>query len=701
MGRRVIPVEQMEVAECGIACLAMVLGYHGAFLRLDELRRVCGTSRDGNSALDLVNAAQSLGLDAIGKKAPVDYLREAQLPCILHWQMNHFVVLEGFRKNRAKIVDPALGRREVGPEELHSSFTGVLLEFSRTEQLRRRKRPALGYGRYVKAVLSRPNAVVFVLSIAVARQILAVVYPTLTRVLVDEVIRPQRQRWLLPVLGVLVVTTVLQLILLRYQSRCLARLHATLGAELSGKLGEHLFRLPLEVLMSRQHGDLLERVQQHGLLKSQMTDALTGFLKLMFLVSLAGLMLVYSPGLAAVVLAVSALRVAILLAVRRPLRQLATEELSAAGRERGCLLEATAGAELLRGFRAEERVQARYTKRLAKRINCSIRAQRFRSGSEHWLSTFGGLTLAGALAFGGQLVTTGQMTPGVFAAFVAMLNLWEEPLGAVVSSVENWIRCRSILERCDDILSTPRVESPESGPTAVHGHLVLRDVGYRYGTRGPWLFRNVTLELRPGEHCAIVGPSGHGKSTLAKLLCGLLLPTEGQVFIDGVEPQRFPSDVLARDFGVVLQGPVIVDGTLGENVSVRVPGLDQSGIHDALRTCCLEHVVGQLTRGVHTPLRAEQPIFSGGEMQRLALAQAVAGRPRMLLLDEATSSLDADTEAHVMANLRELDATIVSVAHRPGAVRGADRLLVVAGGAVQEFDRSYAGMDLSFEQVGA
>jgi ATP-binding cassette subfamily B protein len=682
--RRVRPVQQMEATECGIACLAMILDYHGCARSLEALRAVCGTSRDGNSAADLLRGAREQGLEARGVRLEPEALGELQLPAMLHWELNHFVVLERYRRGSARIVDPANGRREVDAELLDRSFSGIALEFAPTEKLRPEARRQPGVRKYFAELANLKGPLAFVLIAGVAMQLLGVVAPAVSQLLIDEVIRPAQTQWLVPLLAVAALASFAELGLRSLHGLALTALQGALGFALTEKLGSHLIRLPLSFVESRSRGDLLDRVTRQSGLGSLLSKTVFGAFDLLFVVALTALMLAYDLRLAALTLGIDITRILLVRLLREECRERAGSEIASRAREHALVLEAASSAELIKAFGIEARAQSWYVQRLAERLRWTVRTGRLHAATSRALSVFDAFARAGILFWGGSRVIEGKMTIGVFVGFLAIRALLGAPLNSLVSTLEGWLALQNTLLRAEDVFETPTVSEGQRSAGRSSGKLALENVGFRYGSGGSWVFRGVSLVIEPGERAVFVGPSGQGKSTLLRLLAGLLVPTEGSVLLDGVDIREYASASLAEQVGSLVGEPLVLAGSVRDNLCLRLPNASDAAVERAARASCFAEVVARLPRGYASVLEASGTNLSGGERQRLGLAQALLGEPRVLFLDEATCSLDADTEARVLRNLAESGATLVSVAHRPAVIRGAQRVFEVTDGRVTE-----------------
>ncbi|HET8933144.1 MAG TPA: cysteine peptidase family C39 domain-containing protein [Polyangiales bacterium] len=681
---RVTPVQQLESAECGVACLTMVASYFGCWAPLAEVRQICGTSRDGNSALTLVQGARTLGMTARGLKIQLDQLHTLKRPAILHWDLNHFVVLEAVHKRGATIVDPATGRRFVSSEQLDRSLTGVVLEMKPGPGFRRRKRRSLSYERYRAALMSSKGTLLYVLLGNLTSQILALTFPASSQFFIDHVISPGRKEWILPVLCVMLLGGVGQVTLAALQRKSQAMLHAALGFKLTTELGRRLLTLPLPFLDSRSKGDLINRVQLQDALQALIARAAQGVFDLLLLSLLCALMLAYHQELGLLAISLMVVRVFVIRRVRAVAEHNFGAELAARGRAQAAFMEATASPEMIKGLGLEAHVWARYEQRTIDRAGFTIRSQLLEKRLQAGLSVLSGLMEACVLWYGGQFVIRGEMSVGVFAGFLAIRQLLDAPLNALVGLFESLFELRGAFERSDEVFNVEPDKFGDRDASYISGAFELRDVGFRYGSGGSWTLRHVNLRIEPGEQVVIVGASGQGKSTLAKLLCGVLRPTEGEVLLDGVPVTSYASDSLALQLGVVLQEPLILAGSVEDAVRMRLPQANRSMIVRALQLALFQPVLARMPAGTASPVALGGTNLAGGERQRLALAQALVGDPRVLLLDEATSALDPATEAHILDNLSSLRATVISIAHKQSVISRARRVITVAAGGVRD-----------------
>ena len=689
--RRVRFIPQMEAAECGAACLAMVLDYHGASVPLSEVRVRCGAGRDGVSAAHIYQAAIGFGLDVRALRVQPAELIGHSLPVILHWEFNHFVVLERIGRKSATIIDPAYGRRKLSPRAFSSAFTGVVLGFEPKSGLEKRRPRSPSLRRYGELLGSLRAGWLSVLVCALLLEVLGLGFPAANQVLIDHVIVPRRAEWMWPLVFVLALTTFGFLALVAVRDRVVRRLHFALDLSLMSNFARHLLRLPLSFFQERSTGDLLQRVAAHGELREAALGALTGALDGLLALSYAALMLAYDVETSAILLGLAAVRVASIFAVRPRVVELSTTQLAEHGKELSALVEPLAAPELVRAFGAERVVADRYQSRLVSRLNAEVQRETVHQRTYEVGGWLGGLSHALAVALGGHAVLEERISIGVFATLITLQGLLIRPLESALTALSVAARVRGALARIDDVLETPAQQSGDRELCDVRGEITLENVSFRYDSRGPLLCNRINLCVRPGEKLSIVGRVGQGKTTLLRLMSGLLTPTEGRVLVDGVALTELSPAALRRHMGVVLQDPFLFDDSVRANLSVSFVDASETELRRATEIACIEDVIDALPEGLDSVLGENGGRLSGGEKQRLGLARALVGAPAILILDEATSSLDLDLERRVHDNLRAVGCTRVLVAHRMETVKDADRIVVIEQGSIVE-EGSYSAL---------
>lgn len=685
--RRIPYVPQMEAADCGAACLAMVLGSYGRHTSLAEAREATGAGRGGASALALVEAGRRFGLRARGVQLDLDDLHHLPSGAVLHWGFDHFVVLDRLERKGVRIVDPAQGPRLVPTERFRESFTGVALIFEPGEGFAPAERSSRSLRGYLLRLVPHRPLLVRAVVLSALLQVLALALPLLLGVLVDRVV-PSQDTGLLQLLALGLAAVVgFHVLTLLLRSYLLHALRTVLDAELSFGFMEHLADLPYAFFLDRSSGDLLARYESNRLLRQALTSAtlstlLDGGMVSLYLV----LLFAVSPPMGTLVLVLGFLQILLYLALRRPYRDLMSQELEAQARAHAHLVEMLAGMETLKSLGAEQRSVERWSHLFVRELNVSL--SRGRLGSIAGALT-SGLNMASPLAIlvlGGYQVLQGDLTLGTMLTLNALAAGFLTPLSSLVATALQLQEVRSHIERIEDVMQAP-VEQ-ERGTVrpvvSLRGAVRLEGVSFRYGPREPWVVRDVSVAIEPGQKVAIVGRSGAGKSTLARLMVGLYAPVTGRIDYDGRNLADLDLRAVRGQIGVVTQDARVFGMTIRNNLALAQQDADLERIEEAARLAAIHEEIVAMPMGYDTILTDGGASLSGGQRQRLALARALVRRPALLLLDEATSDLDTVTESRITASLAGLQSTRIVIAHRLSTVVDADLILVLDQGTLAE-----------------
>jgi ATP-binding cassette, subfamily B, bacterial len=684
--RRQVPwVRQMALADCGAACLAMVLAYHGKQVPLDELRQMTSTNRDGVDAFAITQAAQRYGLSAKGVAADLDDLKDLPPATILHWEFTHFVVFERLRRNGVQVMDPALGRRRLSMELFRRSYTGVAITFEPGEDFRTSKLSTKGTWRYLRPLLRQSRRLTRVLLGSVFLRLLALALPLLTGLLVNEIV-PRNDRHLLLVTGAVMVAVVAYFFLATLlRSHLLLQLRTHLDVRLTTAFVEHLVGLPYAFFLGRSAGDLMMRLQSNTVVREFLT---TGTISALIDGSLASLYLVLlfmvSPPLAALVLGLALLQVMVLLLARRRNQYLMSESLQVQAKSESYTYELLAGIETLKAAGAEGRAAEHWERLFTDQVNVALRRGRLDASVDAVTGTLHLGSPLAILVYGGFQVLNGSISLGTMLAVTALAVGFLEPLATLVETGLKLQLLRSYMERISDVLDASREQAGQNVVTAhrLSGLVRAEGVSFAYGPLAPQVVKDVSLEVQPGQHLGIAGRSGSGKSTLARLLLGMYPPTSGRILFDGKDLAELELKSLRRQIGIVTQKPYLFGATIRQNIALSNPEMPHEMVVDAAKLACIHDDIVAMPMGYETPLVDGGASLSGGQQQRLALARALAPRPTILLLDEATSDLDSVTEQMVHHNLSTLGCTRIVIAHRLSTILDADLILVMDEGTI-------------------
>jgi ATP-binding cassette subfamily B protein RaxB len=696
LGRHRVPlVLQTEAAECGLACLAMVAGAHGLHTDLAALRRRYTVSLKGLTLADVVRMAEGLQLQSRALRAELDELDQLQTPCILHWDLNHFVVLVSVKRGVVTLHDPAHGLRRLKLAQVSPHFTGVALEllpgpgFTPARETRAvRVRELLGPVSGFKRALAQ------VLLLALALEVFVLLSPFFMQWVVDDVL-VSGDRDLLLTLGVGFALLVgLQVLTAAGRAWAVLVLSATLNLQWLLNVFGHLLRLPVDWFERRHIGDIWSRfaaVQhiQKALTTSFAEAVLDGLMVVLTLV----MMLVYSPRLTAVALLAVAAYALLRMALMRPLRNATEEALVHEARQNSHFVESLRGVQAIKLFGAQADRRHRFASLVSDTMNADIATRKLELGLSLAHRLLFGLERVAVIWLGALLVLERSLSVGMLFAFFAYKEQFAQ---RVAGLIDKWAALRLLRVQAqrlaDIVLTPPEADAPANAalPEPAPG-IELVNVSFRYADGEPEVLHRVNLRIEPGESVAITGASGCGKTTLLKIMLGVLEPTEGEVRIGGqggVPLQRLGLQAWRQMVGVVMQDEPLFSGSVADNISFFDSTPDRAWIEQCARVAAVHDEISAMPMGYHTLIGELGTALSGGQKQRVLLARALYKRPRILLLDEATSALDVDRERIVNHAVRQLALTRVIVAHRPETIASATRVIALHDGRVAQDLRS-------------
>ncbi|HKQ61313.1 MAG TPA: peptidase domain-containing ABC transporter, partial [Candidatus Polarisedimenticolaceae bacterium] len=677
----------MESADCGAACLAMVLGYHGRRTPLAEVRAAAGSGRGGVNLRELLDAGARFGLQGRGVQLEVEELHHLPPATILHWGFDHFVVFERLTRRGVLLVDPASGPRRLPLPRFRERFTGVALILEPGSGFAPRRGGRPGLATYFARLLEHRPLVVRAVVLSALLQLLALALPVLLGVLADRVI-PLEDRGLLGLLALgLAGVVAFQGVAVLLRSYLLYYLRGLLDARLSLGFVDHLTRLPYRFFLERAPGDLLARYESNRTLRQVLTSTtlstlLDGTMVFLYL----GLLVWASPALTGLVLVLGALQVLLFLALQRRYRELMAQELEAQARSQSHLVEMLAGMESLKALGAERQSAERWSHLFVQELNVALERGRLGSISGALTAVLNVGSPLAILLFGAWRVLEGELSLGLLLGLNALAAGFLTPLSNLVATALALQEVQSHVARIEDVMSAPPEQPPgvvrPSPPLA--GAIALERISFRYGRNEPWVLREISLEIAPGQRVALVGRSGAGKSTLARLLVGLYAPDEGRVLYDGADLAGLELRAIRAQIGVVTQDARLFGVSVRHNLALAAPEASFEQLQTAARLAEIHDEILALPLGYDTPLTDGGAALSGGQRQRLALARALARHPAILLLDEATSDLDTLTESRITANLAGLSCTRIVIAHRLSTVFDADLIVVLEQGTLVE-----------------
>jgi ABC-type bacteriocin/lantibiotic exporter with double-glycine peptidase domain len=687
MRRRIPYVPQMEISDCGAACLAMTLAYHGRAESVDRVRMITGTSRDGVNAQAMVEAARWFGLIARGVQADIDALGQLPRGSILHWGFKHFVVFDGLSRRGVTVMDPAIGRRVIPLATFRRSYTGVAIALEPGDDFKPLRRQSKRTYRYLRPISRQRGPLSRVMVTSLLMRALGLTAPLFTAVLVNRVL-PQKDAHLLGVMaGAFAFIVLYNFASSWLRARLLLQFRTYLDVGLTRGLVEHLVDLPYSFFLSRSAGDLMMRMGSLTTVREILTTTtLSTLMDGVFAIGYLALLFVFSLPIALLSLFLAALQVTAILLVRTRNRRLMSQSLETTARVQGYEYQLLAGIETLKTTGAEHRAVEHWTNLFIDQINMSLAQGRLSALIEAAMGTLGLVSPMAILVLGGFSVLSGHLALGTMLGTLALATGFLGPVGSLSNTALRLQLLGSYMERVNDVLDMRKEQEDMVVRPAgrLAGRIVAENVSFAYSPLSRPVVRDVSLEVRPGQYVAIVGRSGSGKSTLANLLLGLHSPTSGRILYDGMGVDRLDVRSVRRQLGIVTQHPYLFGTSVRENIALTNPSASLEDVAAAARMACVDEDIDAMPMGYETVLSGGGASLSGGQRQRIALARALVHRPRILLLDEATSALDTVTERQIYENLARLGCTAIVIAHRMSTVANADLILVMEDGSIVE-----------------
>ncbi|WP_426788025.1 peptidase domain-containing ABC transporter [Xanthomonas campestris] len=687
MSRATKIVYQSEANECALACLSMILHKHGNQVSLEELRTTAGNFAQGMTVSDIANAAERNGLVCRPLRLELEELGQLTLPAILHWDMDHYVVLERVHRTSIVLLDPARGRVSVRNDQIGRHFTGIAVELLQGPNLKRRtERKPLSLTALFGPVRGLRSALLNLGMLSLGLELVALASPQAFQIVVDRVLA-DGDRGLLPVVVVaMVILAITQVVFSLIRSWAIVWISSQISIGWSTGLFSRLLRLPHTFFQNRSLGDISSRFSTlYTMQQAVSTQLVTGVLDGIMSIATGIMLFIYSPKLALFTIFASATYIAVRLAYLSRLKLNTVSALIEEARRQSLLLESIRGSQTLKLFGKTAWQASRYANRSAASIGASALVQRTTAA----YSAMGTVTLStariGAIAIGAVLVFKGDFTAGMLVAYASYADLFVGRLSSLVEYGTQLSLLSAQAERVADIaLAQP--EKEPAVPTRLGKEklqIEFRNVSYRYSDNQPWILYDASLLIPAASTTAICGPSGSGKSTLAKLLLGLAEAQQGDVLFNGRTIREMgPSEVRAQ-LACVMQDDVLFQGNLGENISFFDEKPNQSMIEEVASLSCIHGDISCMPMGYRTMVGDMGSSLSGGQKQRILLARALYRNPKALLLDEASSHLDQERETSIIRNLRSLKMTVIQIAHRKETLDSADRIFLVQDGKIR------------------
>lgn len=679
---------QSESKECGLACLAMIASHHQYTIGLATLRRRFLISIKGTTLADIIRYAQEMGFSCRALRLELEDINKLSQPCILHWNLNHFVVLEKVNNNRLHIIDPANGARKVDLNEASKSFTGIALELTPNQPFYSAKaKPRINIRALIGHIIGLKRSLFNIFVLMLAMECIALLSPQVTQWVIDGALTSADYSLLtLAVLGGSILLGI-DFILRVIQGRMMLRIQQQLVLQWTGNLLNHLLNLPWPFFEKRQLGDIVSRFESLHAIRNLLTSgAISALLDGLVILITLGMMLLYSTTLTIIVLIGLKLYGVTRILFYFPLRTANEQRIILAAQESSYFLETIRAIQPIKLFNISSLRLSNWKNKLIDVQNRDIATQKIQLTFSCFNTFIFGLEGMALLYIGGVAVLDHQLSLGMLLAFIAYKNQFTQRASKLIDlGIE--VKMLSLhAERLADIA----LEEAENENTKdielsrIEPKIEMINVSYRYANGEPWIIRDLSLTIPAGESVAIVGHSGCGKSTLFKLILGLISPTEGEIRIGGIPIEQLGKSTLRNIIGTVMQNDQLVAGSIAENISCFDIDQSEKMVEDSATKACIHQSIIRMPMGYQTLLGEMGDGLSGGQRQRILLARALYKHPKILALDEATSHLDLHCENNIVYSIKKMPITKIIIAHRRETILMADRCVMMENGKITE-----------------
>lgn len=686
-------VMQMEALECGAASLAMILAYYGKWIPLEQVRLDCGVSRDGSNAKNILRAARSYGLSAKGYRYEPEVLKkEGRFPCIIHWNFNHFVVLNGFRGNKAVLNDPAKGTYTVPMSNFDESFTGICLILEPNENFVPEGKPQSMLAYAKKRLVGAGAAIVFVILTAVITSLLGIITPAFSRIFLDRLLTGENPDWLMPFTLALAGISVVQLVVAWIQAVYSLRINGKLAMVGNTTFMWKVLRMPMEFFSQRMAGDIQSRQSSNAMIAGQLVNtfaplALNAVMMSFYLI----VMLRYSVILTLIGLASVLVNLILSSIISKKRINITRVQMRDVGKLAGTTVAGIEMIETIKASGAENGFFEKWAGYQASVNTHMVRFQRMNQILGLLPTLVSSLCDTAVLMTGVFLAMKGEFTVGMIMAFQGFLSSFISPATTLISAGQTLQEMRTDMERIEDVMKYPTDVTFENSDDSenieydkLSGNIEIKNVTFGYSRLAEPLIKDFSMSLKSGSRVAFVGPSGCGKSTVSKLISGLYKPWSGEILFDGKPMSKIDRSVFTGSLAVVDQDIILFEDTIANNIKMWDNSIEDFEMIMAARDAQLHEDIMQREGGYQYKLTEGGKDFSGGQRQRMEIARVLAQDPTIIILDEATSALDAKTEYDVVKSIKDRGITCIVVAHRLSTIRDCDEIIVMDQGNVVE-----------------
>lgn len=687
---------QMEATECGAAALGIVLAYYGKHVPLEELRIECGVSRDGSKAINMLKAARKYGLVAEGAQGEPQAMKALQFPVIVFWRFNHFVVVEDMQKDWVYINDPAIGRSAIRPEEFNQAFTGIILILRPSPNFKPGGQPSSVVRSFKERLLTSKTAVQFLILVSLIVAVPGVLIPGFSKVFIDDILIRGTRHWTVLLLLGLGLTAVLRAVFSMVQQYYLLRLNAKMMITGSVQLLWHTLKLPISYFEQRYAGDIAERLSANeriaAIIANNVGGATVSLISIFFYLLM---MLMYDWVLTLFGLTTAIVNGTVLYLISSHLSNTARKFLQDRGKLTGIEINGIRSIETLKTSLLDNVFFKRWAGTHAKIIDSQQKIALYYQIIATLPAFLTGLSSVFILGIGSVRVIDGFLSVGSLIAFQSLFASFNDPFTTLINLGAKIQEIPGDIARLEDVLHYPAdqrflledkapLDSKNKKKAQKDIHVTMENVSFGYSPLDPPIIQNFSLTLKQGQHLALVGATGSGKSTIAKLICGLYTPRSGNIYINNKNLNTFSPKKIAEILALIDQDILLFEGTIKENLTLWDDDLPLQSLMKATKNACIDKVIQNCPRGFDSHLQEGGTNFSGGERQRLEIARALVQSPKLLVLDEGTSALDSMTEFNIMKNLKTLGTALLIITHRLSTIRDCDEIIVLDKGQIAE-----------------
>lgn len=670
---------QAESTECGLVSLAMVANYHGHEIDVASLRRKYDSHAMGSRLSDLMRVADELHLHSRAVKLDLDELKNLKIPCILHWDLNHFVVLVKVNKNNFVVHDPSIGKRIVSKEKMSHSFTGVALELTPSLSFEKVSLSnKINIGDIVKWMPNIVHPVVKILMLSFLIELISIGSPLYMQFIIDGVFLNSDKDLLLTIVASSFAILTINIVVMSIRSWSVLVLSVSINLSWFRSVFNHLLSLPVSFFEKRQVGDIVSRFGSASSIQQTLTNYfIESLLDGVMAIGTLILMLLYSPSLTLIVIVSLVFYTVLRLAWYSYLKEKTEEQLIINAKEDSYFIETLRGIQSIKAFKRTHEREVAWGNILVEQTNNSIKLEKISILYKITSALAAGVNQSTILWFGASLVMENAMSIGMYMAFMAYSTQFSSRMSALIDNFISLKMIRLHLDRLSDILLTsPEQKNYDNEFDMAEPFTVeFKNVSFRYSSDTDYIIKDLSFKIEHGEVVAFAGPSGCGKSTIFKLILGFYYPCSGEVLICGVSTKKANSDTIKNIISCVMQDDMLFNGSVCDNISFLDLHPDKSKVIESAKLACIDEKINSLAMGYNTPIGEIGCMFSGGQQQRIILARALYRSPKILLLDEATSSLDSATERKINNVINGLGLTTLVIAHRKETIDAADRVI--------------------------